>query len=156
MNIKKGESMNFLCPISSCRSENDSTASNCIRCGTPLQGYLHLQDHPAHLFNQGLSRAKQGEFEQARDLFAAVVYWCPKDLEARNALALACLVLPDLLEARRQCEHVLAIAPTDPVAQQGLAQLQRPPSPVFPISRQKHAGGIRPLLTRLFSRRKET
>lgn len=116
--------MSIQCPESSCRFENEITASECAHCGTPLQGYTRLLDHPARLFNQGLARARQGEFELARDLFAAVVYWCPKDLEARNALAMACLALHDLLEAGRQWEIVLAQAPADALATRGLKQLR--------------------------------
>jgi hypothetical protein len=74
-----------------------------------------------------LARARTGEIEQARDLFAAVVYWCPKDLEAHNALAMACLALNDLIEAKRQWEFVLAHAPTDALAMRGLRQLEELP-----------------------------
>lgn len=116
--------MSIRCPESNCRFENEVSATECVRCNTPLQGYVRLLDHPAHLFNQGLTSARNGEFERARDLFAAVVYWCPKDLEARNALAMACLALHDLLEARRQWEMVLAQVPTDTIAKRGLHQLQ--------------------------------
>ena len=116
--------MKVVCPESSCRSENEAFASECVRCGTPLQSYVQLLNHPAHLFNQGLVKARNGELEQARDLFAAVVYWCPKDLEARNALAMACLALHDLLEARRQWEFVLAQAPTDTLARRGLSHIE--------------------------------
>ncbi len=116
--------MKVVCPESSCRKENEASASECVRCGTPLQSYVQLLNHPAHLFNQGLGVARNGEFERARDLFAAVVYWCPKDLEARNALAMACLESRDLLEAKRQWELVLAQAPTDRLALRGLSQIE--------------------------------
>lgn len=119
--------MKVVCPESSCRKENDALASECVCCGTPLQSYAQLLNHPAYLFNQGLARAHNGEFEQARDLFAAVVYWCPKDLEARNALAMACLALKDQMEAKRQWEFVLAHAPTDALAMRGLRQLEEQP-----------------------------
>jgi hypothetical protein len=48
------------------------------------------------------------------------VYWCPKDIEARNALALACFQLHDLLEAQRQWREVLALAPGNALALQGI------------------------------------
>ncbi|GCE07569.1 hypothetical protein [Dictyobacter aurantiacus] len=109
------------------------SASACIRCGTPLQNYIQLLNYPARLFNEGLVKARHGEFEQARDLFAAVVYWCPRDLEARNALAMACLAMHDLLEARRQWEYVLHQAPADALAQRGLQQITaQPPSTSSP------------------------
>ncbi len=129
--------MKIVCPESSCRKENEASASACVRCGTPLQSYVQLLNYPAHLFNQGLSAARNGEFEQARDLFAAVVYWCPKDLEARNALAMACLESHDLLAAKRQWECVLAQAPTDRLALRGLRQIEELfRSTAQPLSRQ--------------------
>ena len=116
----------IVCPESSCRAENEVHASECTQCGTPLQSYRRLRNHAAHLFNQGLASARNGEFEQARDLFAAVVYWHPKDLEARNALAMACLALGNLIEAKRQWQLVLEQAPADSLAQRGLNQLETP------------------------------
>lgn len=103
--------------------ENEALASECVRCGTPLQNYAQLLNYPASLFNLGLAKTRTGELGQARDLFAAVVYWCPKDVEARNALAMACLALHDLPEARRQWELVLTQAPTNTLALRGLSQL---------------------------------
>lgn len=103
--------------------ENETFSSECVRCGTPLQSYIRLLNYPASLFNQGLAKARAGAFRQARDLFAAVVYWCPKDVEARNALAMTCLALQDLLEARRQWKLVLDQVPTDAIALRGLKQL---------------------------------
>jgi cytochrome c-type biogenesis protein CcmH/NrfG len=75
----------------------------------------------AHLFNRGLSAAQKGEAALARDLFAAVVYWCPMDLEARNGLASACFMLRDYSEAQRHWEMVLQRSPGDSMAQEGVA-----------------------------------
>jgi tetratricopeptide (TPR) repeat protein len=116
--------MKVVCPESSCRKENDALAPTCVCCGTPLQSYVQLLNHPAYLFNQGLARARNGEFEQARDLFAAVVHWCPKDLEARNALAMAYLASGHPIEAKQQWEFVLAYAPADALAMRGLCQIE--------------------------------
>ena len=111
------------CPSTLCRTDNDPRAEACSRCGSPLRGYARLVTHPAQLFNQGLAAAREGQLTRARDLFAAVVHWCPLDLEARNALALACLVLGDQAEARVHWGVVLARAPTDTLAKQGTAVL---------------------------------
>ena len=113
------------CPVSSCRAENDWQAEVCVRCGVSLREYLRLSAYPAYLFNRGLSAARASHFAQARDLFAAVIHWCPSDLAARNAFAAACLELRDLAEARHQWEEVLSYSSTDPIATQGLATLDR-------------------------------
>ncbi|GHO66891.1 hypothetical protein KSC_057830 [Ktedonobacter sp. SOSP1-52] len=116
--------MKVSCPESSCQAENDARAQECRRCGTPLQSYVRLLQYPAQLFNAGLLKARNGSFEQARDLFAAVVYWCPKDIEARNALALACFELHDLMEAQHQWKQVLAQSPTNVLALQGIKYIE--------------------------------
>ncbi|HEU5374359.1 MAG TPA: tetratricopeptide repeat protein, partial [Ktedonobacteraceae bacterium] len=100
-----------LCPVAACRAENDSQTELCIRCNTPLQSYTRLFFYPSQLFNHGLAAAREGRFRQARDLFAAVVQWCPKDIEARNTLAMACFALKDWSEARRQWNIVQAQSP---------------------------------------------
>lgn len=133
--------MKITCPESSCRKENDALAEECVRCGTPLQSYVQLLNYPAHLFNEGLLKARNGEIEQARDLFAAVVYWCPKDLEARNALAMACLALRHTLEAGRQWEIVLAQSPTDTLALRGLSQIETQFPPTASSSSGQSAPG---------------
>jgi Flp pilus assembly protein TadD len=112
------------CPIATCRAENDLQATVCICCNAPLQGYTRLLFYPAKLFNEGLVAARNGRLRQARDLFAGVVQWCPKDIEARNALAMACFALKDWSEARRQWEAVQAQSLNDPIAQLGLASLE--------------------------------
>lgn len=112
------------CPIATCRAENDPQATMCIRCNTPLQEYTRLLFYPTRLFNEGLVAVRDGRLRQARDLFAGVVQWCPKDIEARNALAMACFALRDWSEARRQWETVQAQSPNDPIAQRGLAHLE--------------------------------
>lgn len=115
--------MRLTCPGSTCQADNDVYRETCVQCGLPLYGYVRLSIYPALLFNQGLSAAREGQFRRARDLFAALVYWCPVDLEARNALAMACYALGDSEDARHQWETVLAQVPTDALATQGLAAL---------------------------------
>ena len=115
--------MGLTCPANLCRADNDIQAEVCVRCGTPLHGYARLSAYPALLFNQGLSAARTGNMAQARDAFAAVVYWCPLDQEARNALALACFALGDQTQARSHWERVLTRSPENEVATQGLAAL---------------------------------
>ena len=108
------------CPVSTCHADNDVRAETCIACGVSLREYFRLSAYPAQLFNQGLAAARAGRFAQARDLFAAVISWCPTDVTARNAFAAACLELHDLDEARRQWETVVASSPADPLATKGL------------------------------------
>ena len=86
-----------------------------------MRHYARLTAYAAQLFNRGLAAANAGDLESARDLFAAVVYWCPLDGEARNALALACHRLGDTASARSHWSEVLARSPDDPVATAGLA-----------------------------------
>jgi hypothetical protein len=88
---------------------------------------VQLLNYPDRLFNVGLAKVREGAIEQARDLFAAVVYWCPKDTEARNALAMACFALHDLIEAQRQWKMVLEQSPTDGLALQGLQRIETQP-----------------------------
>lgn len=111
------------CPVATCRAENDSQALRCIHCNTPLQPYARVFFYSSQLFNRGLVAARKGQLRQARDLFAAVVQWCPKDREARNALAMACFALQDWSEARRQWKIVQDQAPHDHIARRGLALL---------------------------------
>jgi Flp pilus assembly protein TadD len=113
----------IICPVAACRTANESSADECARCGTPLRSYTLLQSCAAHLFNQGLRAARGGHLSRARDCFAAVVHWCPVDLEARNALAAACLALRDRTEARRHWEAVLQRSAGDRLALQGLHAL---------------------------------
>lgn len=113
------------CPIGNCRADNEPAAEVCVACGTPLRNFVRISAYPARLFNQGLTAARAGYFGEARDLFAAVVHWCPRDLEARNALALACLELSDPGAARRHWEHVRSVDPANSLAAQGLKKLER-------------------------------
>lgn len=115
--------MSVRCPVLLCHEENAYGAEVCAGCRTPLSGYARLHLHPAYLFNQGLAAAREGRLAAARDCFAAVVHWCPGDIEARNALALAGLRLGDRSEAHRQWTKVLDRRPGDPKAAWGLAQL---------------------------------
>ena len=119
--------MKLVCPLPTCRADNDIQARICARCATPLSGYARLLFYPAHLFNLGLSAARQGQFARARDLFAAIVYWSPRDRDARNALAMACFSLGDKAEASRQWGIVLEHFRADPIATQGLTALAPPP-----------------------------
>jgi len=112
--------MIITCPESSCRAENDARQERCLRCQTPLRGYVKLLNHHHRLFNQGLACARRDEYAQARDAFAAVVAWCPRDIEARNALAMACFALRDWQAARLQWQKALELAPNDAIARQGL------------------------------------
>jgi TolA-binding protein len=117
--------MKIRCPASACRAENDTSNVHCIQCGIALREYVRLYLYVSHLFNAGLHKAQSGQLWQARDLFAAVVYWCPEDKDARNALATACFSLGDKKEARDQWQEVLQRFPADSFAMQGLERLAR-------------------------------
>jgi Flp pilus assembly protein TadD len=117
--------MLLTCPASRCRAENEPDAEVCVRCQTPLRSYARLSAYPAALFNRGLAAARAGRLGEARDLFSAVMWWCPLDLDARNAFALACFRQGDRAEARRNWGQVLARSPRNEVALQGLAMLDR-------------------------------
>lgn len=116
--------MKLTCPVGSCRADNEWTADCCARCGASLRGYAKLSARPARLFNQGLAAARSGQLGRARDLFASIVYWCPMDKEARNALAMACYGLGDKEEAMIQWRTVLARLPADAIATRGIAALE--------------------------------
>jgi hypothetical protein len=141
--------MRLICPVISCRVENDAQAEQCARCGASLHGYARLSAHPARLFNEGLAAARNKEYARARDLFAAVIYWCPIDLEARNAFAMTCYALDDRSEALAQWKAVLARAPTDAIATSGVAAIASrvaaeeaasEPKPIKPSSKKKRGG----------------
>ncbi len=117
--------MIIICPESSCRAENDARQEQCTCAYSPLRGDVKLLNHHHHLFNQGLECARRGEYAQARDAFAAVVAWCPRDIEARNALAMACFALHDWQAARRQWLNALELAPNDAIALQGLEHIAK-------------------------------
>jgi thioredoxin-like negative regulator of GroEL len=117
--------MIITCPESSCRAENDARHELCINCATPLRGYVKLLNYHHHLFNQGLALARSGAYTQARDKFSSVVEWCPKDIEARNALAMACFAMKDLELARFHWQKVLEQVPNDATARKGLDSLQK-------------------------------
>lgn len=108
------------CPVPRCGTGNEFAAAECAGCGTPLTSYARVSAYPAKLFNRGLAAASEGRLAEARDLFAALVHWCPLDLEARSALALACLDLGDSEAARRHWELVLSRRPGDTMAAEGL------------------------------------
>ena len=114
----------LMCPITTCRAENDLVAEVCIQCGTPLNMYRKLSIYPAQLFNQGLEAARQGHVKRARDMFASVIYWCPNDKEAHNALAMACYELKDFKEARLHWQLVLAHTSHDAFALRGMKALE--------------------------------
>jgi len=115
--------MKLTCPVSICQADNDFNAEVCKRCGLPLRGFAKMSIYPAHLFNKGLSEARANRITHARDLFAAVVYWCPMDCEAHNALAMTCFALEDYIEAQCQWEMVLKQSPANTLAAQGLAAI---------------------------------
>ena len=117
--------MLIICPEATCRAQNEASNTKCIRCNAPLEAYVQLLTHPNHLFNQGLLMARSNKLGEARDLFAAVVYWCPNDLEARNALALACFAQKDFTEAQKQWNLVLVQSRDDKLAKQGIEAVQQ-------------------------------
>lgn len=123
--------MTVRCPIADCDRVNAADAERCVRCGTPLRQLARLSAYADQLFNRGLAAAESGELGTARDLFAAVVYWCPQDVVARNALALVAFQLGDCAAARVGWEAVLQRSPDDPLATAGLARLvdQQPEPP---------------------------
>jgi Flp pilus assembly protein TadD len=105
---------------------NAARAEVCAGCDTPLSNHARLAAYPAYLFNRGLAEARAGRLARARDLFAAVVHWCPLDVEARNALALANFELGDTEEARHHWNEVVTKQPDNPFATQGLERLKAP------------------------------
>jgi hypothetical protein len=115
--------VNTRCPVPSCGGENEPETEFCTRCGVPLLSFERLSAYPAQLFNNGLAAVKSDDLSTARELFAAVVHWCPFDWEARNALALASFELGDDVAARHHWNVVLDRRPYDPVATRGLEQL---------------------------------
>ena len=117
--------MEIICPQSSCRTSNDVNATSCSHCGTLLQGYMHLSLYPAQLFNQGLEAARQGNVRYARDLFASVIQWCPQDIEARKAFAMACIATKDEQLAYQQYKHIASLAPHDTHTQHALKELEK-------------------------------
>lgn len=116
--------MKVECPV--CGMTNDPEADHCARCGCPQRNHTRLSTYATQLFNQGLASAKSGNLPEARELFAAVVHWMPKDRKARNALALANFELGDQDRARFHWNCVLAQRPSDPFATQGLKLLSPP------------------------------
>ncbi len=115
--------MKLICPISTCQADVEPDQPTCLRCGTPMDGYVRVATHAARMFDHGLEAAEAGRLSEARDAFAAVVGWQPHDLEARNALALACALAGDRDQARHHWNLVAVRAPTDPIAMRGLAAL---------------------------------
>ena len=116
--------MTIRCPIARCGAEYAPGAEVCPACDSPLWNYARLAAYQSHLFNQGLTAAKTGHLTLARELFAAIIHWCPTDHEARNALALANFHLGDLPTARHHWELVLSRRPHDPLATHGLDTLR--------------------------------
>jgi Tfp pilus assembly protein PilF len=113
----------LVCPSGTCQIQNPYTAETCQRCGLPLRGFARVSSFPNLLFNMGLAKARENQLQAARDLFAAVVYWCPKDSEARNAYAMSCFALGDHETARSNWEKVLKQSPTDAIAKRGLVAI---------------------------------
>ncbi len=142
--MNPASAMQITCPIQTCRTPNDPDRDSCVRCASPLRSYALLSSYPARLFNQGLAAARHGQTTRARDLFAAVVHWCPVDVEARNALAMACFALGDFAEARHHWEYVLARIPADALAKRGLARLESMAHTISSAAKQtakpKHKG----------------
>jgi Flp pilus assembly protein TadD len=122
--------MKIVCPGGTCRTENEADAEVCVQCSLPLKTYSRMMIYPAQLFNEGLSQASKGNFARARDLFAAIVYWCPMDMEARNALAMSYVALGDEAGASLQWETLLEKSPADSLARQCLTLLKNAPAKV--------------------------
>jgi tetratricopeptide (TPR) repeat protein len=110
------------CPAR-CGADNEPDAERCTGCGAPLRNHARLTEHAAHLFNNGLRAAANGELATARELFAALVHWHPRDRDARNALALANFQLGDHDRARHHWTEVRAQRPNDAFADAGLRRL---------------------------------
>ncbi|WP_242888456.1 hypothetical protein [Actinomadura litoris] len=117
------------CPFPRCGAENDHDAAECGRCGAPVRSYALLSGYSAHLFNRGLAAARENRLAEAHGYFAAVVHWCPSDIEARNAFALACQALGHADEARDAWEEVLRRRPGDRLAGLGLTRPDAPDPP---------------------------
>jgi tetratricopeptide (TPR) repeat protein len=119
------EALQIICPSIACSTLNDIKAETCVKCGLPLGEFTYLTLYPYKLFNMGLAAAKENRMSEARDLFASVVYWCPKDIEARNALAMTCYTLGDLVAARSHWEKVLKQSSSDSIALQGISSIEK-------------------------------
>jgi thioredoxin-like negative regulator of GroEL len=130
--------MTLTCPVPSCRHPNDPAADACANCGVPLAAYRLLSVYPGRLFNQALAAAREGRLAVARDLLAAVVHWCPHDVEARNALALACFRLGDREAAARHWEVVRRRLPQDALAASSLAAVAKAAAPAAPKPGKRH------------------
>ncbi|QUQ67114.1 hypothetical protein [Kutzneria sp. CA-103260] len=115
--------MTVRCPLTDCGAENVADAETCVRCGSPLREFARLTAYPDQLFNQGLAAAQAGELAVARELFAAVVHWCPLDAEARNALALTNFQLGDHQAAHTHWAAVLDRCPGDAMAVEGMSRM---------------------------------
>ena len=113
----------LICPVGTCQTANLVNAEVCERCGLPLQAFARVSIYPSLLFNMGLAKVKENQIKIARDIFSSVVYWCPKDAEARNAFAMACFAMGDYATAKSQWEIVLKQSPSDAIAKQSLSAL---------------------------------
>jgi len=116
--------MKLVCPVCRSQFENGRT-EQCPQCQTPLRSYSKLQNHQANLFNLGLAAAKEKKFAQACEYFGAVVHWYPTDINARNALAMACYELGDFERAKFHLETVLDRSPHDEQAKRGIATIDK-------------------------------
>lgn len=119
------EALQIICPGIACSTLNDIKAETCVKCGLPLSEFTYLTFYPNKLFNMGLAAAKKNRISEARDLFASVVYWCPQDIEARNALAMTCYTLDDLVTARSHWEKVLEQSHLDSIALKGISSIKK-------------------------------
>ena len=120
----RGLQTSLPCPRATCRTENPADAERCIRCQVPLRGYARLTVYAARLFNEGLRAARCADITRARELFAAVVFWCPMDVQARHALAMASLAQDDLDGAEGHWTVLKKRSPSDDLATRGLAAVQ--------------------------------
>jgi|GEM_PF-3648556 len=113
----------IVCPIPQCRKPNNLESETCQACGTPLREYARLVNHSARLFNNGLDAASDSRLDEAIESFAAVVHWCPSDLDARNALAQAYFESDNDRAARRHWDQVLERKSKNEIALKGLELL---------------------------------
>lgn len=90
-----------------------------------------------------LPATRAGDLTEARELFAAVVHWCPMDAETRNALALANYQLDEHETARTHWQAVLDRSPGDRFTTEGLARLVRPSSGKGPAQISRSASSKR-------------
>lgn len=79
--------MQIKCPILQCGYENPPEAVRCLSCGANLKTYGRLLLMPDYWFNQGLTLAQNGYFQQAEQFLQATLLFRSWDVEAMLLLA---------------------------------------------------------------------